>query len=96
MKKMIEEVENLQKEIDEKFGRRSGAVFFLVDMVQEVGELAEVIRAKEFYKRPPKEVLEDEIGDIFYSLVGVAKNYNVNMEDAIKNRIIGLKKRFSL
>ena len=93
-KQIVSEIEKLQDEIDEKFGRKSTKLFFFVDLIEEVGELAEVVRAKEFYKKEPKEHLEAEIVDIFYDLVGIARRYNVDIEKAIKERIEELKKRF--
>ena len=49
---------SVQKKIDEKFNRKSGRVFFFVDLVEEVGELAEVIRAREFMEQNQKKTLK--------------------------------------
>ncbi len=94
MKEIVAKIEEIQEKIDEKFGRKSDVLFFFVDLVEEVGELAEVIRAKEFYKTEPKEDLESELADIFYDLVGIAKEYRIDLEEAILKRMWKLERRF--
>ena len=91
---LVGRVEGLQDEFRRKSGRQEGVLFFFVDMMEEAGELAEVIRAKEFYKTTPKEDLESELADIFYDLVGIARVYGVDLEKAVLERIEGLRKRF--
>ncbi len=94
LEELVKRIGEVQEKMDERFSRESDAVFFLVDMVEEVGELAEVIRAKEFYKSEPKEDLESELADIFYDLVGIARVYGVDLEEAVMKRLKKLEERF--
>ncbi len=94
MKDVVNMVRELQERMDRKFGRESNVLFYFVDLMEEVGELAEVIRAREFYNTEPEEDLESELADIFYDLVGIAGRYGVDLEKAILNRLRELERRF--
>ena len=68
IKEAQENAAKIGKDIDKKFNRTSTPLVIMVDLIEEVGELAEVIRAKEFYKSEPKEDLPSELADIIYDI----------------------------
>ncbi len=90
---LLKEILEVQEAFERKNSREQARIFYFVDLIEEVGELAEVIRAEEFYGVEPEEVLEDEIADIFYSLIGIAKASGINFEKVVINRLKKLRKK---
>lgn len=55
----------------------------------------EISEFKEAYRNKERERMEDELGDIFFSLVNVARFLEVNPEDALRSAIGRFTARFS-
>lgn len=55
----------------------------------------EISEFKEAYRNKERERMEDELGDIFFSLVNVARFLEVNPEDALRSAIGRFTSRFS-
>lgn len=65
-----------------------------IDQVFEKVE-EEISEFKEAYRKKERERMEDELGDIFFSLVNIARFLDVNPEDALRSAIRRFTSRFS-
>ena len=88
------EAMQLSDAIDAKFRRESTPAMMMIDLVEEVGELAEVIRAREFYKTQPKEDLPTELADILYDILRIAEHYDVDLETAYEKTMQKYREKF--
>ena len=59
----------------------------LAAMVEEVGELSRIINALEGYKKPKEnenmQNLEEEIGDVLFSLICIANYYKIDLSKSL-------------
>ena len=81
-------ISDLQKEIKSRdFNPELKAGYFM-KLVEEVGELAEVIRKdKKFRGGDQKEIkgtIDEELYDILYYVLALANAYDIEMEEAIE------------
>jgi NTP pyrophosphatase (non-canonical NTP hydrolase) len=98
------EIRDLEKEIirivdkiDEKFSVKHNKEITLLHLIEEIGEIArEINKPKMRNKETDSKNLKDEIGDVLILLTKLADNYNVSIEDAIKDKINKLKTRHNL
>ena len=70
----------------------------MLDLVTEIGEVAkEILKATDYGKKEFKsrEEMKSELGDAFYSLIMVANECGVDLEDALKLVLEKYKKRLS-
>ncbi len=84
------DLRELQRRVDEDFGeadRRSGLLFLLSVLVEEVGELARALRKS---GDEPDNNVEDEIADIFFVLLGLANVLGVDLEEAFSRKILSV------
>ncbi|ASJ01278.1 nucleotide pyrophosphohydrolase [Thermococcus gorgonarius] len=81
----------LQKEVDElikTLGGYWGPFEMLAALVEEVGELADVMLAVEGVKGSAKrEELEEELGDVLFALSCIANYYGIDLEEALKKTV---------
>lgn len=97
MNESFKEVIGLVKEIIARFesieGRRWGAEGAMIELQKQVGELAKLILMQEGYYFADrdklnekyisnKERIGDELADIFYALIRIAKHYDIDLVDA--------------
>lgn len=62
----------------------------MIELSKQVGQLAnEIMICEKYYcpgmkkdSTPIKEKIEDELADIFYSIIRIAKHYNIDLEKA--------------
>ena len=97
-------VKRLAKEFDEKYRkvkRKSTPQLYFIDMIETLGELAGIIKVKEFwhatpefYETRPKGNLENKLVDFLYDILMIANIYNVNLEKAFVNRMQQFHKKF--
>jgi len=88
---------NLAESIIDRFekieGRKWGAEGSLIELQKQVGELSKLIMVYEKYYFPnrdkpdnqyesTKEKIADELADIFYAIIRIAKHYNLDLEKA--------------
>ncbi len=90
---IFEDYAEIQRLFEKKNPREASRVFYVVNLLEEAGELAEVIKSEDFYGVEPEEILEEEIADIFYSLVGICRHSGVDMEAALRRRAKALRAR---
>lgn len=79
------DLEELRRKIHEKYGdldRRSGDLFLLSVLMEEVGELAEAVRKREF------EAIKEEIADVIFITLSLANYFGVEFENRILEKYI--------
>ncbi|MET1125047.1 MAG: MazG nucleotide pyrophosphohydrolase domain-containing protein [Archaeoglobaceae archaeon] len=75
----------LRKEIEKKYGdidRKSGPLFLLAVLFEEVGELAEVVRKGE------REKIEEELADVLFVLLSLANYFEVSPEEVLVKKYV--------
>jgi NTP pyrophosphatase (non-canonical NTP hydrolase) len=89
----FKEAIKLAEELMERFKKIEGKPWTIetsmLELEKQVGHLAhEIIVTEKYYPKVmqkesiDKEKLEDEIGDILFSLIRIAKHYNIDLEQA--------------
>ena len=97
----IEELQNQSEEIinkiDNKLEFTHNDKNIILHLTEELGEISRQILNPEL-KRQEKDLnnLEEEIADVILLLSKLANNNNINIEQAIKNKIQKLKQRHNL
>lgn len=95
-KTTINELKQMVKEFCEErdWDQFHGAKNLTIAMIIEVAELLEHFRWKsekeveELLKDPKKkELISDEVADIFYFLIRLAQTYNIDLSTALKNKM---------
>jgi NTP pyrophosphatase (non-canonical NTP hydrolase) len=78
---------------------RDDALFpMTIKIMEELGELSEEVLASKSLQRPDKlknrkSKIEEEFADVILTTLLLARNMNVDMKSAIKNKIEKIKKR---
>lgn len=68
---------------------------FMVDLAEEVGELAKVISDKEIRKQNPRQGdLEGELIDVYMDILWLANYYKIDIEKEFINKINKWNKRY--
>jgi len=73
----------LQRIFEERFGeadRKSGDLFLLAVLMEEVGELAESIRRNEGF--------EEELADVLFMVISIANLKGVDLEAALRKKYL--------
>lgn len=68
----------------------------LLDAMSELGEVAKEILKMSDYGRKPRSYrkeLEDELGDLFYSVITVANSFDIDLEDSLVRSLEKYSKR---
>jgi len=68
----------------------------VLDAVSELGEVAKEILKMTDYGKKPLEYNSDikgELGDVFYSLIGIANHFDIDLEEALNQALEKYKKR---
>ncbi|MCW8965840.1 MAG: MazG-like family protein [Candidatus Pacearchaeota archaeon] len=89
----FQEAIKLAEELIERFKKIKGKPWTIeasmLELEKQVGHLAHEIMVTEKYypkvmqkEKIDKEKIEDELGDILFSLMRIAKHYNINLEEA--------------
>jgi len=69
----------------------------MLDVLSEAGELAkELLKSSDYGKKPFEKNFgfENEFGDIFFSLICLANQTNINLQDSIETALIKYEARF--
>lgn len=85
MKTLIEKLTllNLQKYIKEKDFKPDLKHAYFLKLVEEVGELSEVLRKdKKMINSEIKRTIEEELYDVLYYVLALANVYEVDLEEA--------------
>ncbi len=97
----IKELQNLMNKtvdlLDKKFNCKHRVNNTFLHLIEEIGEVADEINKPNIRnKETDIENLSDEIADCVILLTKLAVVYNIDLEDAIKNKIEKLKQRHNL
>lgn len=90
---------NIQKkvlEFTQKYNLAHANEITVLDLVSEVGEVVkEILKSTNYGEKPAeeREELKKEIGDAFYSLVNLANNNNVDLEEVLGEVLQKYEKR---
>lgn len=90
-------LQKLVKRFNKKYQLSSTIEIRMLDIVSEVGELAkEVLKGTSYGKKEhsPTDSLEEEFGDVFYSLICAANETGVDLEKALDKSLDKYQKRF--
>ena len=82
----LPDIQNKIKDFCQRYGLKSPPEHLVLDLANEVGEVAkEILKMTEYGRKPlkfRKEIIS-EIGDVLYSLITVANYFNINLEEAL-------------
>jgi NTP pyrophosphatase (non-canonical NTP hydrolase) len=90
---------DLGRVFKDKFGNRfmgSDIKFLMMDMMEEVGELARAVNRKEIRREEPDHPIESEIVDVFVDLMWIANHYGIDIEKGFRNTLEKWKKRYEM
>lgn len=79
------ELKDIQKIIKEKYyeiDSKSGELFLLAVLFEEVGELAEAVRKKELKN------IKEELVDVLFMVLSLANLFDLNLEDRLIEKYI--------
>jgi len=79
------ELEELRRKIKEKYyeiDKRSGELFLLAVLFEEVGELAEAVRKRELKS------IEEELADVLFMVLSLANYFEVDLESVLVKKYI--------
>ncbi len=82
-------------EFVEKYDMEASPDYRLVDLVSEVGEVADDVSKSTGYGKRPEdvEVKEDEIGDVMFALLALADSLDVDAGEALDTAIEKYERR---
>ncbi|MBO8182147.1 MAG: nucleotide pyrophosphohydrolase [Archaeoglobus sp.] len=79
------ELKEIRRRMREKYletDKKSGALFLLAVLVEEVGELAEAVRKEE------KQNIAEELTDVLFMVLSVANFFEVDIEERLIEKYI--------
>lgn len=86
-----------RKSLNEKFGEQfKGSKELMIDLMEEVGELAKSISRKEIRGEEPDHPIESEIVDVFLDILWLANHYNIDLGGEFQKSMEKWKDRFEL
>lgn len=96
-------INGYSKKLESKFGKYDDKEKLIlsstVKLAEELGELCNEVLIANSRQRKEKlagrkeENLAEEFADVFLALLMLSKDMNINLEDAVKNKIKKIKKR---
>lgn len=91
MKKIVERAERISK----LFPRMMSKEERFINLVEEIGELANAIAIKENHKsiKRKRSDLQDSFADVFYNLIILSSLYHIDLEEEINTMMNGLEQR---
>ena len=94
----MKKIQKKVKEFVQKHNLEHNAEITMLDLVSELGEVSkEILKSSDYGKRNSEssKEIESEIGDLFYSLINLANNYNIDLEKALDIVLDKYEKRLS-
>ncbi len=96
MKKLQEKADEIIDKIDKKVNVEHNLDNTFMHLIEELGELtAEIGKVKYRNQDIDMENLKDEIADVFLFLCRIGNIYNIDIQDAINEKIVKLNKRYN-
>ena len=97
IKELQQKADEIINAIDNKVNVKHNDSLTIRHLIEEIGELAEEINKPDLRNEQiNKENLSDELTDVLLFTIRLANNNNINLEEAINNKINKLKKRHNL
>ncbi len=97
IKELQKQMNEIIEKIDEKIGCKHNSNNTFFHLIEENGELAEELNKTNIRnKEIDKQNLKEEFADIFALMIKLACIHEIDIEDAIKNKIEILKQRHNL
>lgn len=96
-----DEMQDIQEEVKKlikKYNLESSSEIRFIDFVSEVGELGkEILKGNNYGKKEycNTENLESEFGDVFFSLICIANELNIDLKQALDEVLKKYENRFS-
>ena len=93
------EISDLQKKVNKFVENRdikTGVETRLLDLISEIGEISkEVLKGNHYGEKEFKKTDEwnEELGDVFFSLICIANSTEINLEESLKTVIEKYEKR---
>lgn len=90
IQELVSETARLKRQLQERESRPWTIEVYMVELLAEIGTLADSIMIKEGFRpiRSGDELdLEDDISDILFLLVNIATHYNIDLENAYMTMI---------
>jgi NTP pyrophosphatase (non-canonical NTP hydrolase) len=88
---------DFRKSLDEKHGEQfKGPKELMIDLMEEVGELAKAISRKEIRGEKPEHSIESELVDIFLDILWLANHYGIELDREFRKSMERWKKRFGV
>lgn len=83
---IMKEIQKKVKDFCKKYSLKSSPEVRVLDTMSELGEVAKEILKMTDYGRKPliyREEMKSELGDLFYSLITIANEFNVDLDEAL-------------
>ncbi len=85
---------NIVQSIDKKYGIERDPQLSFTQLIEEIGELAKDVNCKRLRNQEPdKNNLSGEFADVFLQLMILAEIYEIDIQEAVENKIQKLKER---
>lgn len=79
---------------NERYDRPSTLSFYFIDLIQELGKVAEVIRTEELSSKKPEENLENRLVDLLYDVLMIANLSKIDLETTFIKRMEQFQTKF--
>lgn len=96
LKEFQEKAVAIVKKLDEKQGTRHDSELTILHLIEELGEVArELYNEKSKRDKIDKENLAHEIADVMILLTQLTHLYDINLEEALKEKLQRLNERYA-
>ncbi len=97
MKEQQEKINRVIEDIDKKMKGKHDSDTTIIHLMEEIGEISRQLYSKKIGRTEIDiKNLEEEIADCIMLLNRLATLYNIDVDEAINNKIFELKKRHNL
>lgn len=94
----MKDIQEKVKKLIKKYDLETSSEIRFIDLVSEVGELGkEILKGNDYGKKEycNTENLKSEFGDVFFSLICVANELNIDLKQALDEVLKKYENRFS-
>ena len=94
----MQDIQEKVNELIKKYNLESSTEIRFIDLVSEIGELGkEILKGNDYGKKDffNTDNIESEVGDVFFSLICVANDLNIDLTKALDKVLNKYENRFS-
>ena len=94
----MQDIQEKVNELIKKYNLESSTEIRFIDLVSEIGELGkEILKGNDYGKKnfSNTDNIESEVGDVFFSLICVANDLNIDLTKALDKVLNKYENRFS-